>query len=337
MELILAIDAGGTRTRCIAVDRTGRVAGEGLAGASNHLHVPMEVAAAALRSAATAALTAAGAATDDVVLLSAGLAGVDHDGTGAGDGVAMLRSIGVERCVAHADMVIAHRGALAGAAGVVALAGTGSSVLGIAADGTTIKAGGWGPLYGDQGSAYQLGRLGLIAAAEAYDRSGPWTALVERLTTALGVSAFPETMTRLYPDRCGQQHVAALAPAVDACAERGDEVAAGICRQAGADLARAALAVIRRLPPARGARPGADNEGQTAAGSAPPVRVSYQGAVLARSRLVRDAFLETLRADAPDIAVSAPRFEPVAGAVLLGAREAGWRLPLEALEVLRGV
>lgn len=336
MELILAIDAGGTRTRCIAVDRIGRVAGEGLAGASNHLHVPMEAAAASLRTAAAAALAAAGAATRDVVLVSAGLAGVDYDGTGAGDAAAMLRSIGVERSVVYGDMVIAHRGALAGAAGVVALAGTGSSVLGIAADGTAIKAGGWGPLYGDHGSAYQLGRLGLVASAEAHDGSGPWTSLVERLTTALGVSAFPDTVTRLYSDLIGQQDVAALAPAVNACAEEGDEVAAAICRQAGADLARGVLAVIRRLP-AESARQWAKGEEQTAAGSAAPVRVSYQGAVLARSRQVRDAFLRALRAGAPDVAVSAPRFEPIAGAVLLGAREAGWHLPIEALEVLRGV
>lgn len=318
MTLLLAIDGGGTRTRCIAVDRDGGIKGEGEAGPSNHLHVPLVTATAALRSATDAALSAACATAGDVALVSAGLAGVDFDGSGAEDAARMLRSIGFDQTVVHGDMLIAHRGALAGAPGVVALSGTGSSVLGIAADGTMIKAGGWGPLYGDQGSAYQIGRLGLVAAAEAFDGSGAATALLAGLTTALGVSEFPDTVTRLYSDLSGQEHVAALAPIVDACAEAGDEVAAAICRRAGADLARAVLAVTRRLP-------------------APERLVSYQGAVLGRSRLVRAAFVEALETRGIDVDVRPPRFEPIAGAVLLGARAAGWQLSFETLEMPHGV
>jgi N-acetylglucosamine kinase-like BadF-type ATPase len=318
MTLLLAIDGGGTRTRCIALDRDGVQRGEGEAGPSNHLHVPLATATAALRGATDAALAAAGATIEDVAIVSAGLAGVNFDGTGAEDAAGMLRSAGFSRVVVHGDMVIAHWGALAGAAGVVALAGTGSSVLSIAAAGTMTKAGGWGPLYGDQGSAYQLGRLGLVAAAEAYDGSGPATVLVERLTRAVGVSRFPDTVARLYADLSGQLHVAALAPIVDACAEAGDEVAAVICRQAGNDLARVVLAVARRLP-------AADR------------RVSYQGAVLGRSRLVRGAFLTALEADALELDVRPPRFEPIVGAALLGARAAGWQLALERLETPHGV
>lgn len=318
MTLLLAIDGGGTRTRSIAVDRDGLRRGEGEAGPSNHLHVPLVTATAALRSATAAALSAAGATTMDVAMVSAGLAGVDFDGTGAEDAARMLRSIGFDRVIVHGDMVVAHRGALAGAAGVVALAGTGSSVLGIAADGTMIKAGGWGPLYGDQGSAYQLGRLGLVAAAAAFDGSGAATLLVERLTHAVGVSRFPDTVARLYSDLSGQQNVAALAPVVDACAEEGDEVAAAICRQAGDELARVVVAVARRLP-------AADR------------RMSYQGAVLGRSKLVRAAFVGALEAEGLELEVQPPRFEPIVGAALLGARAAGWRLALESLETPHGV
>src|SRR5690606_19682214 len=145
--------------------------------------------------------------------------------------------------------------------------GTGSSVLGIAADGRQIKAGGWGPLYGHHGSAYQIGRLGLVAAADAFDGAGPDTALVARLAEAPGVANFRETMTRVYANGVGQQQMAALAPIVDACASEGDEVATAICVQAGRDLARLVLAVARRLDA--------------------NVRVSYQGAVLERSAIVR--------------------------------------------------
>ena len=318
MTLMLAIDGGGTSTHCIAVDRDGLVTGIGVAGPSNHLHVPVQDATDALRAASSAALSAAGASAADVALVSAGLAGVDVDGTGAADAAVMLRAIGFDRALVHGDMVIAHRGALAGEPGVVALAGTGSSVLGIAADGRTIKAGGWGPLHGDQGSAYQIGRLGLTAAAEAFDGSGGATDLLPRLTSALGLTQFSGTLQRLYSGGDRQRDVAGLAPIVDACAEEGDAVAAAICEQAGDGLARLVAAVLRRL-------------------HAPSGLVSYQGAVLERSRSVRGAFVDALRRYAPDAEVRPPRFEPIAGAALLGAAALGWAWPVDRLEIHGGV
>lgn len=319
MTVLLAIDGGGTRTRCLAVDREGLVRGEGVAGPSNHLQVSAAEAAASIGAAAAAALSQAGAAPADVAIVSAGLAGVDFDGTGRETAQQLIAEAGFARAVVHGDMVIAHRGALAGAPGVVALAGTGSSVLGIAADGAAMKTGGWGPVYGNQGSAWQLAQLGLTAAAEAFDGSGPPTALVARLADALGVSDFRATAGCIYPHGGSQQHVAALAPIVSAAAEEGDEVALAICRRAGADLARAVLAAAARLP-ARDRR-----------------RVSYQGAVLERSRLVREAFRDTLLAGAAAIELHAPVLPPIAGAVLLGAAAAGWRLEAGQLEGVRGV
>ena len=319
MRIILAIDGGGTKTRCVAVDADGMTRGRGLAGPSNHLHVPIDAAADALRSATAAALRTSGATAADVELVSAGLAGVDFDGAGAVEAFGMLRGIGFDRAVVHGDMVIAHRGALAGAPGVVALAGTGSSVLGLAADGTMIKVGGWGPLYGDQGSAHQLGRLGLTAAANAADGSGPATSLVAALSSALGVSTFRDSVARLYAeDASGQLMVAALAPCVDACAQDGDEVALRICRQAGAELANQVVSVLRRMPV----------DEQT---------VSYQGAVLSRSALVRSAFCEAVTDAVRGVEIRPPALEPIAGALLLGASAAGWQLPLGALETSGGV
>lgn len=318
MRLILAIDGGGTRTRCVAIDRDGVARGEGSAGPSNHFHVSIDAATDALRIATADALAAAGAGAGDVELVSAGLAGVDYDGAGADMAARMLHAIGFDRTVVHGDMVIAHRGALAGEPGVVALAGTGSAVLGVTPTGALIKAGGWGPLYGDQGSAYQLGRLGLVAAAEAFDGGGAMTALVSRLTGALGVAEFRDTMNRLYSNTSGQQDVAALAPVVDACAEEGDVVAAAICRRAGTELGRLVVAVVSRL-------------------SMQETLVSYQGAVLVRSRQVRAAFVEALDGSGMRIVVRPPRFDPIAGAALLGARAAAWASPLAAMETRGGV
>src|SRR6266571_3243440 len=90
----------------------------------------------------------------------------------------------------------AHLGALAGRPGLLVLAGTGSIVLGRGAAGRWVRAGGLGPLFGDGGSAFALGRDWLAAAHPARAR---------RLARAPGAVA----------------RIAALAPRVLRLARRG--------------------------------------------------------------------------------------------------------------------
>jgi N-acetylglucosamine kinase-like BadF-type ATPase len=57
-----------------------------------------------------------------------------------------------------ADVEAAYLGALGDRAGVLLLAGTGSMALGGNGRGRWARAGGWGPLLGDEGSAFWIGR-----------------------------------------------------------------------------------------------------------------------------------------------------------------------------------
>src|SRR5688572_9409973 len=173
MEIILAVDGGGSRTRCLAIDKGGRIVGEGTSGPSNHLLVEPEIVAHSLKEAIDKARSEAGAA--QFVSVSAGLAGVDFDGEGAAEMETLLQSLGFPHAIAVGDMVIAHAGALAGQPGVVALAGTGSSILAVDDSGKRVKVGGWGPIYGDEGSAYRIGQMALRAVARAFDGCGPVT------------------------------------------------------------------------------------------------------------------------------------------------------------------
>lgn len=61
------------------------------------------------------------------------------------------------------DAEAAYLGALGHGAGVLLLAGTGSMALGRDARGRWARAGGWGPLLGDEGSAFWIGRQWLRA------------------------------------------------------------------------------------------------------------------------------------------------------------------------------
>jgi N-acetylglucosamine kinase-like BadF-type ATPase len=308
MEVILAIDGGGSRTRCLAIDKNGQVVSKSESGPSNHLLVAREVVRRSLDEAIAQTLALGQLHRDDIVCLSAGLAGVDFDGADAPVMEALLRELGFTQTVINGDMVIAHAGAFGANEGVMALAGTGSTILGIGAGGKRAKIGGWGPVYGDEGSAYRIGQMSLRAAARNYDGRGPKTSLTEALLRALGLQEFRETVSRVYVEGMESREIAALSSVAYEAAVGGDEVAQKIFLQAGEELAEGVGAAIRQL----------DFTGTE-------ILVSYQGAVLEACGLVRERFGDALRDIFPNIAIIPPRFEPVIGAYLLGRQALEWR------------
>lgn len=317
MEIVLAIDGGGSRTRCLAVNREGQIVGAGESGPSNHLLVPRYVVLDSLVEATSKALTESGTLREQIICVSAGMAGVDYDKTGAAEMEEMFREIGFTRLLITGDMVIAHAGALAGHPGVLALAGTGSCILGIGSDGERVKVGGWGPVYGDEGSAYRIGQTALRVAARSYDGRGPQTALVESLLNVLKLNNFSETLERVYVGKMEPRQIAALSRVAYEAAESGDEPAREIFIQAGEDLAGAVAAAASRL-----------NLGRA------ELFVSYQGSVFEACDLVRARFREVLKQTFPSVIITPPQFEPVVGALLLACESIGWTLDQSAREAL---
>jgi N-acetylglucosamine kinase-like BadF-type ATPase len=189
------------------------------------------------------------------------------------------------------DAHIAVWGGLGDADGVAVLAGTGSIAMARARK-HVARAGGWGYLLGDEGSAYWLGREAVRASLEALEgRSSPgvFTRLVVETTgtTALvpWVNGASSPVAR----------VASLAPLVGRGADAGDSVACDILCRAGQALAAAGIAAARQL---------ALQE---------PVRVVCVGGVWAAGERLRDPFLRAW----PGAHVEEPMLAPVLGAVLL--------------------
>ncbi|MBI2197145.1 MAG: hypothetical protein HYU42_00865 [Candidatus Rokubacteria bacterium] len=145
------------------------------------------------------------------------------------------------RIRAISDVEAAYRGALGEGAGVLLLAGTGSIALGRDVRGGWRRAGGLGPLLGDEGSAFWIGRQWLRAIAGEASRP--------RLRRLLGA-----------PDAV--RGIAALAPAVLRRARGGDSQARHVVAQAQRELARLLHEAARR------------------ARLRPPVRVSWAGRLM---------------------------------------------------------
>jgi len=177
------------------------------------------------------------------------------------------------------DAQAALLGALGQQPGVVVLSGTGSIVVGWDARGHWARAGGLGPLIGDEGSGFWLGREWLRTT----DRDG-------RLLPTLRAAHAPDPV----------QTIAALAPAVLARARRGDRRAQRIATAGQRYLATSALKVARALK------------------LGPRVNVSWAGSVLDdrwfRAGLIRAVARAGLRAR-----WHRPSEEPVVAAVRLAA------------------
>lgn len=245
-DFVVGVDGGGTRTRALilgldGVER-GEAEGEGALIDPRDPDAAVEAIVGAVRAAVRAAELEPPASA-----LCAGLAGGGRDPERAHveEG---LRRRGVARMVrVVTDAEAAFFDAFGNGPGILVIAGTGSVAWGRNQRGETARAGGWGTLLGDEGSAYDLARRALRTAARAADGRAPDTALCERFLQRLGLHA-PEALIP-WGARASKADVAALAPAVLEAARDGDEVAAALVEDALMALAAHVAALLRRLGP----------------------------------------------------------------------------------------
>ncbi len=153
--------------------------------------------------------------------------------------------------VIASDVVTAHVGGLAGAPGVLTIAGTGAVALAVTPAGTSHVVDGAGWLLGDAGAGSSIGRAGLAAAMRWLDgRLGGSEALAEAARSRFGpLARLPSTM---HAEPRPARTLASFAPEVATAARAGDVVAAGIFADAVRELletTRAAAAVMGDVEP----------------------------------------------------------------------------------------
>lgn len=245
-EAFVGVDGGGSGSRARAVAASGRplAEAEGPPAAVD----PRDPAGAAGRVAALVrgVLASAGARAPSAALC-ASLAGAGRREPRRAVGAA-LSEAGVARLVrVETDVEAALRDAFGPAGdGILLAAGTGSVAL-ARAGGRTARAGGWGPLLGDEGGGYDLARRALRAVARAADGRAPPTALSERLRSTAGAED-PRALID-WAAGADRRELSALAPVVLAAADGGDPVARRLAAQAAASLAAAVRAARRRVGP----------------------------------------------------------------------------------------
>jgi len=243
-ELFLGVDGGQSSTKAVIGDATGRVLGRGTAGPCNHVSGD-EARRKFLRTIGECVAAArAEAGIGDGGHFRAACFGMSG---GPEDKEALLREVvdAGQWLVTH-DGLIALSGALAGENGIVAIAGTGSFVFGRNGS-RTMRAGGWGYLFGDEGSAFWIAKQGLRAALRSEEGWGVETQLSPILIEATGAKSANEVLHLFYKAEWPRSRVARLAAEVNRAAGLGDREASGILRDAGVNLAEFVAAIRRTL------------------------------------------------------------------------------------------
>jgi N-acetylglucosamine kinase-like BadF-type ATPase len=245
-ELVVGLDAGGTKTRAFAVTRGGEIVGRGAGGGANLLSSPdpQGSIAAALREAL------AGRIPDAVVL---SCAGGEREADRA-KGRAILASLlgpGVAVEVTHDAKAALYAGNPAGC-GVVLISGTGSIAYGRNDQGVEARCGGWGYLVGDEGSAVWIGQEGLRAASYDHDGRGSPTAISRHLFEDLGATDFNDVLPLLYGKPHPSPAILAATRAVARAFAEGDGIAVNIVQRGARSLADMAATVARALLLANG-------------------------------------------------------------------------------------
>lgn len=147
------------------------------------------------------------------------------------------------------DVELAQRAAFDDAPGVLLLSGTGSMAVSRASDGTMHRAGGFGDLIGDEGSAFDIGRSALGRLSHETDGRAPASSFGARLKDHLRFGQANETqaiMEWLYGSPHPRSAIAAIAAFVDSLSDEGDPLARTILEDAGYSVARLYQAVVRR-------------------------------------------------------------------------------------------
>lgn len=251
---LLAVDGGGTKTQAIVADLEGKVLARGLGPSSNHHRVGLDAFGRALTTAIDGALQhVLGPRPKEawhaapIAAACFGLAGVDckEDETLVSTWV-KAQGIAPSFVVVNDSQLVLAAGTPEGW-GVALISGTGSVCLGRSKDGRSRRAGGWGPLLGDEGSGYQIALRALRAATQTADGRAGAQALLQAVLRHWGLDDASALIPHVYSSTMNQSELAGLAVVVLELAGKGDPVAAGIVTDAAQQLAAHVDALVHQL------------------------------------------------------------------------------------------
>lgn len=286
MNYWIVLEGGGTTTNGVLLSESGDVAAYKKAGGSNPLYIPPEEAVCRVRR-----IICELSEIRQVQGIYCFIPGIRDL---AGMLEPHLPACGIWY---DGDVKPALFAAFGDEPGIVVLAGTGSFASGRNQAGDIFSVGGYGPLFSDFGSGYDIGRRVLAKAVQIFDAGGEST-LTRAVRNAFDIGTI-EALRRLQAngELFDRAHIAALSRLAADCAEAGDADAQAILADAAGELARLAAQCAMRM--------GVEN-----------CLCSLTGGVSHIGQRIVQPFIAQLQKEAPGLQYIKARYVPIVGACL---------------------
>ena len=302
MARYLGVDGGGTKTAFVLIDEAGRTLADAVGPSCDYFGVGTDLVRQVLDAGVAAIERRGGIRRTEIdraffALPTYGELSADLPELDAIPG----RVLGHHRYSCGNDLVAGWAGSLGGEDGVHVVAGTGSIAYGEWA-GVGRRVGGWGEVFGDEGSAHWTAVQGLHAFSRMADGRLPPGPLHDAMRFAVGAASDLDVVGIVADGGGRGDRVAALCRVVIAAAEEGDEAARTILERAGVELAGLAFAVRDAV----------------AVPVAVPVPVSFSGGMFWVPRVL-GAFRRAL---GPGWELRPPAHGPAVGAALYARKQA---------------
>ena len=216
MKYYLGIDGGGTRTTAAVSDENGNIRFKAVGKSINFYSVGMEKARENLKNVINDIYKNIGEIEFESAFI--GCSALDNEAsnetiTALCDGVIRAKKIGM-----NSDVYVALASSGEDKCRIVAICGTGSIVTGIDENCNIKTKGGWGHIFGDEGSAYSIAVNALKASAMLYDE-GNITPLVKKAEEFFGVEDLRAAIDKIYSPETTKDILAGFSTKVGEIAE----------------------------------------------------------------------------------------------------------------------
>ena len=302
-DIVIGVDGGGSKTRVMVGTAEGEVLVT-LDGPKSAV-TPGQAAHSAdvigdLVTRALAEIAQPGAILPKV--LYCGVAGAGRDEERKALHAALDAKELAEEVVIDSDGLIAMYDALEDRAGILLVVGTGSIAYGRSPAGEVVRCGGWGPVFGDEGSGGWIGRRALGIVAASSDGREPPTALLFPILAATQCEDVQDLIP--WAAAANARDFASLVPVVFSTAGAGDPRANALLTLAAEELVLHVRALSRQL-----------FTDERAA-----VTVAFSGGLMERGSPLRKRLEQRLKSAVPGAQVRAEEVLPVRGALRAAAR-----------------
>ena len=303
MTYYLGIDAGATKTFCLAGDDTGRILGFGRGGTGNYEAYGVQAARVEIERAVQGALSEARLTLGEIAGIGMGIAGADLP-----EDYLMLEQelftplLGAIPRIFRNDSMGGLRGGIRMPYGIVIACGTGCVCAGINAHGRETRVGGISGDYGDQVSGSSLGEEGLKVVWRAREGIVPPTLMTDKFVVKSGCTDVDHLFHEMYHQRITYKDLQPMAKLVFEAALEGDRAACDLLEWGGRYLGDMVNTAARQLEMTR-----------------EPFQVVMTGSVFkGSSPVLVDALRTVIHRECPFAEPVMAEFEPVVGTLLLG-------------------